>query len=176
MQIFLKLESWLCGWLSLWQLFQILHLVKPSVHLHDMLQFKQKHLPSVASYASKKTAAWKVYSSLPHPISLPHYSQITSKYIKLFIFPLRLLHSSLKKKKVSLMIQCMISYFNNSIFSYFISYISTWSAAFYKFQRNTGAMSLADQRCFMKWLTITSGQTVTNTVKQSAVALSVVFS
>lgn len=102
MQIFLKLESWLCGWLSLWQLFQILHLVKPSVHLHDMLQFKQKHLPSVASYASKKTAAWKVYSSLPHPISLPHYSQITSKYIKLFIFPLRLLHSSLKKKKLVL--------------------------------------------------------------------------
>lgn len=54
---------------------------------------------------------------------------------------------------------------------------STWPATFCKFQMNTEAMSLVNQRCFMEslrvWLIVTSGQTVTNTAKQSAVALSV---
>lgn len=43
--------------------------------------------------------------SSPHPISLLHYSQITLKYIKLFIFSLRQLHSSFKKKKKLLFLQ-----------------------------------------------------------------------
>lgn len=186
MQIFLKLQSWLWGWIIIFDssfLSDItLGKAQCSSAWHAAFQTKASAFCDIICF-QENCCLQSVHLSSPHPISSPHYSQIPLKCVMLLIFsPKALVQQLKKKKKVTLVIQFMSSQLNSCIFDYFVSYISnketsTWPATFYKFQMNTEAMSLVNQRLFMKSLRVrlivTRGQTITNTAKQSAVALSV---
>lgn len=102
MQIFLKLQSWLWGWIIIFDssfLSDItLGKAQCSSAWHAAFQTKASAFCDIICF-QENCCLQSVHLSSPHPISSPHYSQIPLKCVMLLIFSPKALVQQLKKKK-----------------------------------------------------------------------------